>query len=101
MLVWLDCPLRSRNNGTSELPPGFINGLISAELPDITVDPLAYACAGLLPINHQRIHGPTGDLTITPVYAGTKKSVVRRHKLANSLTHLLGHKRAIERALLE
>jgi hypothetical protein len=54
-----------------------------------------------LPINHEHIRGPTGDLTIRAVYAGSKKPVVRRHKLANSLTRLLGHKRATERALLE
>jgi hypothetical protein len=65
---------------------------------------IKYIClksAGLLPINHERIRGPTGDLTIRPVYAGSRKPVIRRHKLANSLTRLLGHKRATERALLE
>jgi hypothetical protein len=65
---------------------------------------IKYICiklGGLLPINHRRIRGPTSDLTIAPVYAGTKRPVVRCHKLANSLTCLLGHKRDIERALLE
>jgi hypothetical protein len=53
---------------------------------------IKYICiklAGLLPINHRRIRGPTGDLTIAPVYAGTKRPVVHHHKLANSLARLL------------
>jgi hypothetical protein len=63
-----------------------------------------YICiklAGLLPINHRRIRGPTCDLTIMPMYTGRKRQVFRPHKLANSITRLLGHKRDTEHALLE
>jgi hypothetical protein len=54
-----------------------------------------------LPINHQRIRGPTSDLTIMSVYAGRKRPAFHHHKLENSLTRLLGHKGDTERALFE
>jgi hypothetical protein len=65
---------------------------------------IKYFCiksAGLLPIKHQRIHGPTSDLIIMPVYGGRKKPVIHRHKLGNSLTRFLSHKRDTDRARLE
>jgi hypothetical protein len=59
ILVWLDRVDRSGAEGSSELPADFINEFISAELPDVRVDPLAYSL-----VKEFMIHGPCGRMNI-------------------------------------
>ncbi|KAM0902849.1 hypothetical protein ACQ4PT_019101 [Festuca glaucescens] len=61
MLIWLDRRQGSPDQCPNEIPmdalPEFINGIVSAELPDPAVDPLAYVL-----VDEFMVHGPCGRM---------------------------------------
>lgn len=59
MLVWLDCASRAEMETSPKATTTFIDNFVSAELPDVSVDPLAYAL-----VDEFRVHGPCGRMNV-------------------------------------
>ena len=57
ILVWLDCRQQQNGEVPREASAQFIDGIVSAELPDVLEDPLAYAL-----VDEFMVHGPCGRM---------------------------------------